>query len=84
MLGGRVNYQGAIDLGSVAANGRSIPDAFTFDLLGEYEVADNTMLKMAVTNVADETVYDAAYRSGTPFTYVAPGREVSFSLEMKF
>ncbi len=84
MIGGRVNYQGSIDLGSVAANGRSIPDAFTFDLLGEYEVADNAKLKMGITNVADKTVYDAAYRSGTPFTYVAPGREISVALEMKF
>ncbi|GAA3871622.1 TonB-dependent receptor [Celeribacter arenosi] len=84
MVGGRVNYQGAIDLGSVAANGRSIPDSLTFDVLGEYEVADNAVLKMGVTNVADTIVYDAAYRSGTPFTYVAPGREVSLSLEMKF
>lgn len=84
MLGGRVNYQGAIDLGSTAANGRSLPDAWTFDLLGEYEVADNATLKMGVTNVADTIVYDAGYRSGTPFTYVAPGREVSVSFEMKF
>ena len=84
MIGGRINYQGSIDLGSVAANGRSIPDAFTFDLLGEYEVADNATLKMGITNVADKTVYDAAYRSGTPFTYVAPGREISVSLDMKF
>jgi catecholate siderophore receptor len=84
MIGGRINYQGSIDLGSVAANGKSIPDALTFDLLGEYEVADNATLKLGVTNVADRTVYDAAYRSGTPFTYVAPGREISLSLEMKF
>ncbi|KIN63343.1 putative outer membrane receptor for iron transport [Sulfitobacter noctilucicola] len=84
MIGGRVNYQGSIDLGSVAANGRSISDALTFDLLGEYAVADNAKLKMGITNVADKTVYDAAYRSGTPFTYVAPGREISVSLEMKF
>jgi len=84
MIGGRINYQGSIDLGSVAANGRSIPDALTFDLLGEYEVADNMKLKMGITNVADKTVYDAAYRSGTPFTYVAPGREISISLDMKF
>lgn len=84
MVGGRINYQGAIDLGSIAANGRSIPDALTFDVLGEYEVADNAFLKMGITNVADKTVYDAAYRSGTPFTYVAPGREISVSLEMKF
>lgn len=84
MLGGRVNYQGAIDLGSTAANGRSLPDAWTFDLLGEYEVADNATLKMGITNVADTIVYDAAYRSGTPFTYVAPGREISVSYEMKF
>ncbi|KIN72634.1 putative outer membrane receptor for iron transport [Sulfitobacter guttiformis KCTC 32187] len=84
MLGGRVNYQGAIDLGSTAANGRSLPSALTYDVLGEYEIAKNTTIKAGVTNLSDETVYDAGYRSGTPFTYVAPGREVSVSLEMKF
>ena len=84
MLGGRVNYQGAIDLGSTAANGRSLPEAWTLDLLGEYEVADNAAIKVGITNVTDKTVYDAGYRSGTPFTYVAPGRELSVSLEVKF
>ncbi|KHA51220.1 TonB-dependent receptor [Sulfitobacter geojensis] len=84
MLGGRLNYQGAIDLGSTGANGKSLPSAWTVDLLGEYEVADNAAIKMGITNVADKTVYDAGYRSGTPFTYVAPGREISISYEMKF
>jgi catecholate siderophore receptor len=34
--------------------------------------------------VLDETYYDALYRSGTPFVYVAPGRSASISVSMKF
>lgn len=84
MLGGRVNFTGGRDLGSIAANGRTLPSSLTFDLLGEYEFAENKAVKFGVTNITDETVYDAGYRSGTPFTYVAPGREISVSLDMKF
>ncbi|MGB3244253.1 MAG: TonB-dependent siderophore receptor [Sulfitobacter sp.] len=84
MLGGRINYQGSMDLGSSYANGNSLPSAWTLDVLGEYEVAKNTAIKFGITNVSDETVYDAGYRSGSPFTYVAPGREVWVSLDMKF
>lgn len=84
MLGGRLNYQGEMNLGSSYANGRTLPAAWTVDLLGEYEIAENTAVKIGVTNVADKTYYDAGYRSGTPFTYVAPGREISVSLDMKF
>lgn len=84
MLGGRVNYQGVKDLGGTYANGRTVPASWTYDLLGEYEIAEFKTLRFAVTNLTDETVYDASYRSGEPFTYVAPGREISVSLDMKF
>ncbi|MBI6630778.1 TonB-dependent receptor [Pontibaca salina] len=84
MLGGRINYQSGMDLGSTYANGKTLPSAWTVDLLGEYEVAENTLLKVGITNVADKIVYDAGYRSDTPFTYVAPGREVSVALDVKF
>lgn len=84
MLGGRVNFIGERDLGSTYANGRTLPSAVTLDLLSEYEIADNTVVKLGITNLTDKVVYDAGYRSGTPFTYVAPGREVSLSLDMKF
>ena len=33
---------------------------------------------------ADTTYYDSGYRSGSPFTYVAPGREFSFNFKAKF
>lgn len=84
MLGGRINYQSGMDLGSIAANGNTLPSAWTVDLLGEYQVADNALIKVGISNVADKIVYDAGYRSGTPFTYVAPGREVSVALDVKF
>ncbi|WP_323790006.1 TonB-dependent siderophore receptor [Thalassovita sp.] len=84
MLGGRLNYQGVKNLGSTYANGLKLPAAWTFDLLGEYEIAGFKTLRFAVTNLTDETVYDAGYRSSEPFTYVAPGREISVTLDMKF
>lgn len=84
MMGLRANYTGARDLGGTYANGNTLPAAWTVDLVGEYEVADNASLRLNVTNLTDKVTYDAAYRSGTPFTYVAPGREISLSLNMQF
>lgn len=84
MVGARTTYTGGRDLGSGIANGNTLPDAFVVDFMTEFDLSDTTTLKAGVTNAFDETVYDAAYRSGTPFTYVAPGREISLSLEMKF
>jgi catecholate siderophore receptor len=39
---------------------------------------------MRVDNLTDATYYDAFYRSGTPFVYIAPGRSASISVKMKF
>ncbi|MCY0096892.1 TonB-dependent receptor [Hoeflea ulvae] len=83
-LGARVTYAGGRKLGSVAANGNTLPDYTTFDLLAKYEFSEHAELQFNVTNVADETYYDTAYRSGSPFTYVAPGREFSLNLKAKF
>lgn len=84
MLGAQVNYGGKVKLGSLSPNGNELPSYLTLDLVGEYEIAKNTALKFAVKNVTDKTYYDAGYRSGSPFVYVAPGRELSISLAMKF
>ncbi|MDO5757965.1 MAG: TonB-dependent siderophore receptor [Rhodobacterales bacterium] len=83
MVGARVNYQSDMDLGSIASNGNKLPSAWTFDLLGEFEIADNAVIRAGINNVTDQIVYDAGYRSGTPFTYVAPGREFTIALDMK-
>lgn len=83
-VGARANYVGKRDLGSTAPNGNTLPSQWTFDLMGEYAFAENASVQVNVNNLTDEIVYDAGYRSGTPFTYVAPGREISVSLNMKF
>lgn len=83
-LGARVTYAGGRKLGSVSANGNTLPDYTTVDLLATYKVSENAELQFNVTNVADATYYDSGYRSGSPFTYVAPGREFSFNLKAKF
>jgi catecholate siderophore receptor len=83
-LGARVTYAGGRKLGSVAANGNTLPDYTTLDLLATYKFSENAELQFNVTNVADTTYYDSGYRSGSPFTYVAPGREFSFNLKAKF
>lgn len=84
MIGAQANYAGKVKLGSLSPNGNTLPSHWTFDLVGEYELTKSTALKFNVKNVADTTYYDAAYRSGSPFVYVAPGREISVTLDMKF
>ncbi len=83
-LGARVTYAGGRKLGSVSANGNTLPDYTTLDLLATYKFSENAEMQFNVTNVADTTYYDSGYRSGSPFTYVAPGREFSFNLKAKF
>ena len=84
MLGLQSNYIGKRDLGSTYANGNTLPDSWSFDVVGSYAVTDNTDVRFGVTNLTDKTVYDAAYRSGEPFTYVAPGRELWAAVDFKF
>lgn len=84
MLGGQINWQGEMELGTTATNGRKLPSYLTLDLVGSYELSDTSVLNFGVKNVADKTIYDTAYRSGEPFTYVGPGREVWATLEVKF
>ncbi|SMX43717.1 TonB-dependent receptor [Actibacterium lipolyticum] len=84
MLGLQANYTGTRELGGSVPNGNTLPSYWTVDLVGSYALNDTTAIRFGVDNLADETYYDTAYRSGEPFTYVAPGREIWASLEMKF
>lgn len=84
MIGGQINWQDEVELGSTAPNGNVLPSYVTLDLVGSYEISKTSAVNFGVKNVADKTFYDTAYRSGEPFTYVGPGREVWATLEMKF
>lgn len=83
-VGGQAYYQSEISGGSTTAGDAKIPDFWRFDLLGEYKVDDSVKVGLNVLNLADKEYYDAIYRSGTPFVYIAPGRAVYMTLAVNF
>jgi len=84
-IGGQATWRGELQGGSFAAtNGNVLPSYWRFDAFTQYDLSDDTSLTVRVDNLTDEVYYDAFYRSGTPFTYVAPGRSVTASLDVKF
>lgn len=84
MLGVQSNWKGKVKLGSLAPNDNFLPSYWSFDLVGSYDLSDKMDIRFGVKNATDEVYYDTAYRSGEPFTYVAPGREAWVALDMKF
>ncbi|RPE67336.1 catecholate siderophore receptor [Pacificibacter maritimus] len=84
MLGLQTNFVGERNLGGIYANGKTLPEQWSFDIVGSYQLNDNSDIQFGITNATDATLYDAAYRSGEPFTYVAPGREIWATFNVKF
>lgn len=82
MLGGQATYRSRIFGGTLDANGNSVPGYWKFDLVGRYRVSDRVELRANVTNLTDKRYYDAIYRSGSPFSYVAPGRQATVSVSL--
>jgi catecholate siderophore receptor len=84
-IGGQATWRGEILGGTFAAtNGNVLPSYWRLDAIAEYELTETAVLSMRVDNLTDATYYDAFYRSGTPFVYIAPGRSASISVKMKF
>lgn len=83
-LGGQATYNSDIALGSLADNGREVPSSWRFDALAEVDVTKNVELQLNVQNIFDDIVYDAGYRSGSPFVYIAPGRAAYAKLKVKY
>jgi len=80
MLGAQAQYRSRIFGGTLDANGNSLPGYWKFDLVGRYHVSEHVELRANLTNLTDKRYYDAIYRSGTPFSYVAPGRQATVSV----
>ncbi len=80
MLGAQTQYRGRVFGGTLDANGNSLPSYWKFDLVGRYRLTDKVELRANVTNLTDKRYYDAIYRSGTPFSFVAPGRQATVSV----
>lgn len=80
MVGAQAQYRGKVFGGTLDANDNSLPSYWKFDLVGRYRVSDRIQLRANVTNLTDKRYYDAIYRSGSPFSYVAPGRQATVSV----
>jgi len=83
-FGGTAGYNSEKFGGTVAAGSTFVPDYWRFDLFGGYQLTDTMEVTFNVLNATDELYYDALYRSGTPFSYVAPGRSALVTLDIDF
>lgn len=87
-LGGQVTWRGEIKGGTFAAdlgtNRNRLPEYTRLDAMVDYALTDRAVLGLAVQNLSDATYYDAFYRSGAPYVYVAPGRSATLTLKMTF
>lgn len=86
---GAVSYRpGTVNVGgvNVATPGgyNKLPGGWRFDIMSEYAFNKTVTLKVQVLNVFDKTLYDAFYRSSTPYVYISPGRAAYATLQAKF
>lgn len=82
-VGGQAYYRSRVYGGQSAAGSAYLPSYWRFDAVARYRVTDNIEARVNVLNIADKRYYDAIYRSGTPFSYVAPGRSATLSVSVK-
>ncbi len=83
-IGGQVHYQSAVYGGTLASGTAHFPGYTRFDLVARWKPIDRVEARINVNNVTDKTYYDAIYRSGSPFAYVAPGRSAVLTLSVKY
>lgn len=84
-VGARATHAGEIKGGTFAAtNGNELPAHWRFDAMAEYQLTKNVDVRLNVLNLTDEVYYEAFYRSGTPYVYVAPGRAAYLTTSFKF
>ncbi len=81
-VGGQIYYRSRIYGGTLAARTASVPGYVRFDAVARYRISDQAELRLNVLNIGDERYYDAIYRSGSPFAYIAPGRSAHVSLTL--
>ncbi len=83
-IGGQVYYQDSMYGGTQLAGTAEVPGYARFDAVARYRISDNLTARVNVLNVTDQRYYDAIYRSGSPFSYIAPGRSAFFTLTADF
>lgn len=83
-VGGLAYYSSEKHGGRTSAGSATLPAYWRFDAMAEYDVVENVDLRFNVLNITDERYYDATYASGTPFSYIAPGRAGYVTLAVQF
>lgn len=83
-LGGQVHVQDAFYGGSLAAGSAKVPGYARFDAVARWKPRDDFELRVNVLNLTDKVYYDAIYRSGAPFAYIAPGRSATLTASYTF
>jgi catecholate siderophore receptor len=80
-IGGQAYYQGKLFGGTYATTATSVPGYWRFDAVAEARFG-KVDVRLNVLNIFDKRYYDAIYRSGSPFSYVAPGRSATLTAKI--
>ncbi|MBL4800950.1 MAG: TonB-dependent siderophore receptor, partial [Emcibacter sp.] len=84
-FGAVANYSSKILGGSGVAGGTTfIPSYVRFDAFANYRITEMIKVSLNVQNLTDKVYYDSLYRNTAPFTYIAPGRSASLTLDIEF
>lgn len=83
-IGGQVYYQDEIFGGTTFSNTAFAPEYVRFDAVARWRPTDRIELRANVLNLTDKRYYDAIYRSGAPFAYIAPGRSATLTASVRF
>jgi len=83
-VGGQAYYQSNLHGGTYASTTATVPGYWRFDAVARVRPSSRTEVRLNVLNISDERYYDAIYRSGTPFAYVAPGRSATLTFAYKY
>ncbi len=83
-IGGQAHVQSKVFGGTLAAGSAHYPGFARFDAVVRWKPMPWLETRLNVNNLADKRYYDAIYRSGAPFAYVAPGRSAVLTLAVKY
>ena len=83
-VGGQVSYRSELFGGTLVPNAGKLDGYVRFDAVARARITQGLTLRINVLNLTDKVYYDAIYRSGSPFAYIAPGRSAYATLEATF
>ncbi|WP_308911893.1 TonB-dependent receptor [Pseudokordiimonas caeni] len=83
-FGGTAVYASKIYGGTTYVGTTYLPSHWRFDAFAHFELKEGVEISLNVQNLTDKVYYDSLYRSSAPFTYIAPGRSATVTLDIDF